>query len=89
MSRWVFASAISGNCSRPRDDPVYLQLPGQFRAELHDRFLAPLIRSRLQHSPSRFSAAAHDPPKPQFSIGSSILAVFGLRMAGSPAPSWR
>src|SRR3954465_14458924 len=24
------------------DDPVYLQLPGQFRAEIHDRFLAPL-----------------------------------------------
>ena len=23
------------------DDPVYAQLPGQFRAELHDRFMSP------------------------------------------------
>src|SRR5438067_10749204 len=24
------------------NDPVYMQLPGQFRAELHDRFMAPI-----------------------------------------------
>src|SRR5712691_10302935 len=28
--------------SPPSEDPVYKQLPGQFRAELHDRFLAPI-----------------------------------------------
>jgi len=26
----------------PEDDPVFKQLSGQFRAELHDRFLAPV-----------------------------------------------
>jgi lipopolysaccharide export system permease protein len=65
------------------DDPMYQQLSGQFRSELHDRFMAPVY-------PFAFAAltfAFLGPPRTtrqsrNFSIGGSIFAVFGLRMAG-------
>jgi lipopolysaccharide export system permease protein len=62
---------------------MYQQLSGQFRSELHDRFMAPVY-------PFAFAAltfAFLGPPRTtrqsrNFSIGGSIFAVFGLRMAG-------
>jgi lipopolysaccharide export system permease protein len=65
------------------DDPIYQQLSGQFRAELHDRFMSPIY-------PFAFAAltfAFLGPPRTtrqsrNFAMGGSILAVFGLRMAG-------
>src|SRR4030081_1214621 len=69
--------------SPPADDPVYLQLPGQFRAELHDRFMAPLYPFAFAALTFAFLAAPRTTRQSRnFSIGSSILAVFGLRMAG-------
>ncbi len=70
--------------SPPPGDPVYTQLPGQFRAELHDRFLAPVYPFAFAALTFAFLGA----PRPtrqsrNFSITGSILAVFGLRMAGS------
>jgi lipopolysaccharide export system permease protein len=65
------------------DDPIYKQLSGQFGAELHDRFMSPVY-------PFAFAAltfALLGTPRTtrqsrNFSIGCSIFAVFGLRMAG-------
>jgi lipopolysaccharide export system permease protein len=65
------------------DDPIYQQLSGQFRAELHDRFMSPIY-------PFAFAAltfAFLGPPRTtrqsrNFAIGGSIFSVFGLRMAG-------
>jgi lipopolysaccharide export system permease protein len=64
-------------------DPVYLQLPGQFRAELHDRFLAPIYPFAFAALTFAFLGAPRTTRQSrQFSITSSILAVFGIRMAG-------
>jgi lipopolysaccharide export system permease protein len=69
--------------SPPADDPVYLQLPGQFRAELHDRFMSPLYPFAFAALTFAFLGAPRTTRQSRnFSIGSSILAVFGLRMAG-------
>jgi lipopolysaccharide export system permease protein len=66
-----------------KDDPVYQQLPGQFRAELHDRFLAPLYPFAFAALTFAFLGAPRTTRQSRnFSIGGSILAVFGLRMAG-------
>src|SRR5437879_8020071 len=65
------------------NDPVYMQLPGQFRAELHDRFMAPIYPFAFAALTSAFLGAPRTTRQSRnFSIGSSILAVFGLRMAG-------
>ncbi len=65
------------------DDPVYMQLPGQFRAELHDRFMAPIYPFAFAALTFAFLGAPRTTRQSRnFSIGSSILAVFGLRMAG-------
>jgi lipopolysaccharide export system permease protein len=65
------------------DDPVYMQLPGQFRAELHDRFMSPLYPFAFAALTFAFLGAPRTTRQSRnFSIGSSILAVFGLRMAG-------
>jgi lipopolysaccharide export system permease protein len=65
------------------DDPVYKQIPGQFRAELHDRFLAPIYPFAFAALTFAFLGAPRTTRQSRnFSIGSSILAVFGLRMAG-------
>jgi lipopolysaccharide export system permease protein len=64
-------------------DRVYLQLPGQFRAELHDRFLAPIYPFAFAALTFAFLGAPRTTRQSrQFSITSSILAVFGIRMAG-------
>src|SRR5438270_2676815 len=65
------------------DDSVYQQLPGQFRAELHDRFMAPIYPFAFAALTFAFLGAPRTTRQSRnFSIGSSILAVFGLRMAG-------
>jgi lipopolysaccharide export system permease protein len=69
--------------SPPIDDPVYTQLPGQFRAELHDRFLAPIYPFAFAALTFAFLGAPRTTRQSRnFSMTSSILAVFGLRMAG-------
>ena len=65
------------------DDPVYKQLPGQFRAELHDRFLSPIYPFAFAALTFAFLGAPRTTRQSRnFSISSSILAVFGLRIAG-------
>jgi lipopolysaccharide export system permease protein len=69
--------------SPPSDDPVYKDSPGQFRAELHDRFLAPIYPLAFAALTFAFLGAPRTTRQSRnFSIGGSILAVFGLRMAG-------
>jgi lipopolysaccharide export system permease protein len=65
------------------EDPVFVQLPGQFRAELHDRFLAPIYPFAFAALTFAFLGAPRTTRQSRnFSICGSILAVFGLRMAG-------
>jgi lipopolysaccharide export system permease protein len=69
--------------SPAEDDPVYMQVPGQFRAELHDRFMAPIYPFAFAALTFAFLGAPRTTRQSRnFSIGGSILAVFGLRMAG-------
>src|SRR6266478_5671802 len=64
-------------------DPVYVQLPGQFRAELHDRFMAPIYPFAFAALTFAFLGAPRTTRQSRnFSISSAIFAVFGLRMAG-------
>jgi lipopolysaccharide export system permease protein len=64
-------------------DPVYRQLPGQFRAELHDRFMAPIYPFAFAALTFAFLGAPRTTRQSRnFSIGGAILTVFGLRMAG-------
>ena len=65
------------------NDPIYKQQPGQFRAELHDRILAPiypfafvLIAFALLGAPRTTRQS------PAWSILGVILAVAGLRLIG-------
>jgi lipopolysaccharide export system permease protein len=65
------------------DDPVYRDTPGQFRAELHDRFMAPIYPFAFAALTFAFLGSPRTTRQSRnFSIGGSILAVFGLRMAG-------
>src|ERR1700748_1374780 len=65
------------------DEKVYKELPGQFRAELHDRFLAPIYPFAFAALTFAFLGAPRTTRQSRnFSIGGSIFAVFGLRMAG-------
>src|ERR1700688_258185 len=65
------------------DDPVYQQLPGQFCAELHDRLMSPIYPFAFAALTFAFLGTPRTTRQSRnFSIGSSILAVFGLRMAG-------
>ena len=65
------------------DDPVYKQLSGQFRAELHDRFLAPIYPFAFAALTFAFLGTPRTTRQSRnFSIGCAIVAVFGLRMAG-------
>src|SRR5258708_157300 len=69
--------------SPPDDDPVYTQLPGQFRAELHDRFMSPIYPFAFAALTFAFLGAPRTTRQRRtFSMGSSTLAVFGLRRAG-------
>jgi lipopolysaccharide export system permease protein len=45
-------------------DQFYVEQPGQFRAELHDRLMAPLYRSHSSSSPMPTSVPPYDPPEP-------------------------
>jgi lipopolysaccharide export system permease protein len=64
-------------------DPIFKQLPGQFRAELHDRFMSPIYPFAFAALTFAFLGAPRTTRQSRnFSIGGSILAVFGLRMAG-------
>ncbi|MBU6461433.1 MAG: LPS export ABC transporter permease LptF [Bradyrhizobium sp.] len=66
-----------------KNDPIYKQLPGQFRAELHDRFMSPIYPFVFATLTFAFLGTPRTTRQSRnFSIGSSILAVFGLRMAG-------
>ncbi|MBU6457187.1 MAG: LPS export ABC transporter permease LptF [Bradyrhizobium sp.] len=66
-----------------KNDPIYIQLPGQFRAELHDRFMSPIYPFAFAALTFAFLGTPRTTRQSRnFSIGSSILAVFGLRMAG-------
>jgi lipopolysaccharide export system permease protein len=65
------------------DDQMYQQMPGQFRAELHDRFMAPVYPFAFAALTFAFLGAPRTTRQSRnFSIGGSILAVFGLRMIG-------
>src|SRR3954449_5093711 len=65
------------------DDPVFQKLSGQFRAELHDRFLSPLYPFAFAALTFAFLGAPRTTRQSRnFSMSSAILAVFGLRMAG-------
>lgn len=64
-------------------DPMVKQLGGQFRAELHDRFMAPVYPFAFAVLTFAFLGTPRTTRQSRnFSIGGSILAVFGLRMAG-------
>lgn len=64
-------------------DPMFQQLPGQFRAELHDRLMAPLYPFAFAALTFAFLGTPRTTRQSRnFSIGASIAAVFGLRMAG-------
>ncbi|MEA2831627.1 MAG: lipopolysaccharide export system permease protein [Bradyrhizobium sp.] len=74
---------LSELLSPSANDPVYTQLPGQFRAELHDRFMAPIYPFAFAALTFAFLGAPRTTRQSRnFSISSSILAVFGVRMAG-------
>jgi lipopolysaccharide export system permease protein len=65
------------------NDPVFKQIPGQFRAELHDRFMAPIYPFAFAALTFAFLGAPRTTRQSRnFSMGGAILAVFGLRMAG-------
>jgi lipopolysaccharide export system permease protein len=69
--------------SPDENDPMYKQVPGQFRAELHDRFMAPIYPFAFAVLTFAFLGAPRTTRQSRnFSIGGSIFAVFGLRMAG-------
>ena len=65
------------------DDPIYKQIPGQFRQELHDRSIAPIYPFAFAALTFAFLGAPRTTRQSRnFSFGSAILAVFGVRMAG-------
>ena len=69
--------------SPPEDDATFKQLSGQFYAELHDRFLSPVYPFAFAVLTFAFLGTPRTTRQSRnFSIGGSILAVFGLRMAG-------
>jgi lipopolysaccharide export system permease protein len=64
-------------------DPIYKMLPGQFRAELHDRFMSPIYPFAFAALTFAFLGAPRTTRQSRnFSIGGSVLAAFGLRIAG-------
>src|ERR1700724_750815 len=65
------------------NDPVYQQLPGQFRAEMHDRLMSPIYPFAFAALTFAFLGAPRTTRQSRnFSVGGSLLAVFRLRMAG-------
>jgi|SRR5579871_676123 len=69
--------------SPDENDPIYKQLSGQFRSELHDRFMAPIYPFAFAALTFAFLGAPRTTRQSRnFSIGAAILSVFGMRMAG-------
>src|ERR1700738_4729340 len=69
--------------SPPANDPIYQQMAGAFRAELHDRFMAPIYPFAFAALTFAFLGTPRTTRQSRnFSMGSSIMAVFGLRMVG-------
>jgi lipopolysaccharide export system permease protein len=69
--------------SPSESDPIYQQVPGQFRAELHDRFMSPIYPFAFAALTFAFLGAPRTTRQSRnFSIGGAILAVFALRMGG-------
>jgi lipopolysaccharide export system permease protein len=67
----------------PSSDPMYQQVPGQFRAELHDRLMAPVYPFAFAALTFAFLGSPRTTRQSRnFSMGNAIGAVFGLRMAG-------
>lgn len=65
------------------DDPVFKELSGQFRAELHDRFLAPIYPFAFSVLTFAFLGTPRTTRQSRgFAITCAVLTVFGLRMAG-------
>jgi lipopolysaccharide export system permease protein len=65
------------------DDPVFVQTAGAFRAELHDRFMSAIYPFAFAALTFAFLGTPRTTRQSRnFSMGSSILSVFGLRMAG-------
>ncbi|MDB5548626.1 MAG: lptF [Tardiphaga sp.] len=65
------------------DDPVYIQMPAQFRAEMHDRIMAPIYPLAFAALTFAFLGSPRTTRQSRnFSIGSAIAAVFGMRMIG-------
>jgi lipopolysaccharide export system permease protein len=65
------------------DDPVFLQMAGAWRAELHDRFMGPIYPFAFAALTFAFLGTPRTTRQSRnFSMGSSIMAVFGLRMVG-------
>jgi lipopolysaccharide export system permease protein len=65
------------------NDQTYQQLSGQFFAELHDRFMAPIYPFAFAALTFAFLGAPRTTRQSRnFSIGGSVFAVFGLRMVG-------
>jgi lipopolysaccharide export system permease protein len=64
-------------------DPLVQQMRGQFRAELHDRFTAPIYPFAFAALTFAFLGTPRTTRQSRnFSMGAAIAAVFGLRMAG-------
>jgi len=64
-------------------DPVFQQMAGQFRAEMHDRFIAPLYPFAFAALTFAFLGAPRTTRQSRnFSIAGAILSVLALRMAG-------
>jgi lipopolysaccharide export system permease protein len=69
--------------SPDESDPIYKQIPGQFRQELHDRFMAPIYPFAFAALTFAFLGAPRTTRQSRnFSMGSAILAMFSVRMAG-------
>ncbi len=65
------------------NDPQYKEQPGQFRAELHDRILAPIYPLAFVLIAFAFLGAPRTTRQsPAWSVTAVILAVSGLRLIG-------
>lgn len=65
------------------NDPLYLRVPGQFSAEMHDRLLAPIYPFVFAALTFAFLGSPRTTRQSRnFSIAGAILAVFGVRIAG-------
>lgn len=65
------------------NDPIYVQVPGQFRQEIHDRLMAPIYPFAFAALAFAFLGTPRTTRQSRnFSITCAILAVFGLRTIG-------